>query len=121
MRTALRESQLHATLKTWYAQPGDVTEVPVNGFLIDLKRGDTLIEIQTRNFSAKRKRFSVAVGAEAGGAKVGRLWRDLAECAGYSLWLSRQVTYCLRGMGALEIVGQQGRAWLYARPRNAGR
>lgn len=52
----LRESTLHAALKAYCAQPGDEFEVPVNGYVIDLRRGDRLIEIQTGNFGAfKRK------------------------------------------------------------------
>jgi hypothetical protein len=52
----LNEKPLHETLKRWYAQPGDLFEVPVDGFVADIMRGDLLIEIQTRNFSAiKRK------------------------------------------------------------------
>jgi hypothetical protein len=52
----LQETSLHASLKEWYRQPGDSLEVLVDGFVIDIVRGETLIEIQTRNFSAiKRK------------------------------------------------------------------
>jgi hypothetical protein len=52
----LNEKPLHEALKRWYAQPGDLFEVPVDGFVADIVRGDLLIEIQTRNFSAiKRK------------------------------------------------------------------
>jgi hypothetical protein len=52
----LNEKPLHEALKQWYAQPGDMFEVPVDGFVADIVRGDLLIEIQTRNFSAiKRK------------------------------------------------------------------
>ena len=52
----LQETSLHAALKDWYAQPGDRIEVPVDGYYIDIVRGRQLIEIQTRNFSAfKRK------------------------------------------------------------------
>jgi hypothetical protein len=52
----LNEKPLHAALKEWYAQPGDRMEVDVDGFVIDIVRGDQLIEIQTRHFSAiKRK------------------------------------------------------------------
>jgi len=52
----LNEKPLHEALKRWYAQPGDIFEVPVDGFVVDIVRGDLLIEIQTRNFSAiKRK------------------------------------------------------------------
>lgn len=48
----MAETHLHAALKVWYAQPGDEIEVPLEGYLIDVKRGATLIEIQTRSFSA---------------------------------------------------------------------
>ena len=53
----LNEKSLHAQLKQWYAQPGDRFEVPLNGFIIDIVRGDQLIEIQTRNFSAMRSKL----------------------------------------------------------------
>jgi hypothetical protein len=48
----MAETALHAALKAWYAQPGDEIEVPFEGYVIDVKRGDTLIEIQTRSFSS---------------------------------------------------------------------
>src|SRR6185503_11550232 len=48
----LNEKPLHASLKQWYAQPGDQFEVPVDGFVIDIVRGSQLIEIQTRNLAA---------------------------------------------------------------------
>src|SRR5215210_5669254 len=48
----LNENPLHASLKQWYARPGDQFEVPVDGFVIDIVRDDLLIEIQTRNFSS---------------------------------------------------------------------
>ena len=52
----LNEKPLHEALKRWYGQPGDPFEVPVDGFVADIVRGDLLIEIQTRNFSSiKRK------------------------------------------------------------------
>lgn len=53
----LNEKPLHADLKKWYAQPGDRLEVPVDGHLIDIVRGDLLVEIQTRNFSAIRRKL----------------------------------------------------------------
>ncbi|MGF1617555.1 MAG: hypothetical protein ACFCU2_07075 [Acidimicrobiia bacterium] len=56
----LREKPLHASLKDWYALPGDRVECPVEGFVIDLVRGDLLIEIQTSGFSSmKRKVLSL--------------------------------------------------------------
>lgn len=48
----LRESSLHAALKRWYSQPGDLLEQPVGEFVVDLVRGDTLVEIQTSGFSS---------------------------------------------------------------------
>ncbi len=53
---SLNEKPLHAALKEWYARPEDQFEVPVGGFVVDIVRQDLLIEIQTQNFSAiKRK------------------------------------------------------------------
>ncbi|HPE70087.1 MAG TPA: hypothetical protein P5560_06755 [Thermotogota bacterium] len=43
------ESQLHAGIKEWMFEPGDRLEVPLEGYVIDLVRGEELIEIQTRN------------------------------------------------------------------------
>lgn len=53
----LRESSLHAELKEWYREPGDQLEVPIDGYIIDIVRKDLLIEIQTQNFSALRKKL----------------------------------------------------------------
>ncbi len=53
----LRETHLHAALKDHYAQPGDVLETPVGGFVADIRRGDALIEIQTGSFSALRRKL----------------------------------------------------------------
>jgi hypothetical protein len=54
----LQETSLHASLKDWYAQPGDVLEVKVDGYIIDIVREDLLIEIQTRNFSALKRKLT---------------------------------------------------------------
>jgi len=56
----LNEQPLHAALKAWYAGPDDRVEASVDGgqrsYVIDLVRGDLLIEIQTGSFSSiKRK------------------------------------------------------------------
>jgi hypothetical protein len=53
----MSETSLHAALKTWYAQPGDSIETLVDGYIIDIRRGDTLIEIQTKNFSSLRHKL----------------------------------------------------------------
>ena len=57
----LNEKPLHASLKKWYAQPGDRFEVPVDGFVIDIVRDDLLIEIQTRNFGAIKSKLTSLV------------------------------------------------------------
>ncbi len=54
----LSEKSLHAGLKAWYAQPNDQFERKVEGFVIDIVRGDLLIEIQTRNFSALKRKLA---------------------------------------------------------------
>jgi hypothetical protein len=59
----LNEKPLHAALKQWYAQPGDVFETLVDGFVIDILRGDRLIEIQTGNFSAVKDKLWKLVAA----------------------------------------------------------
>ncbi len=46
----LQESSLHFDLKNWFALPGDEIEAPVDGYMIDILRGERLIEIQTGGF-----------------------------------------------------------------------
>lgn len=53
----LREKSLHAQIKEWYRKSGDRVEVSVEGYVVDLVRGDQLIEIQTGNFSAIKKKY----------------------------------------------------------------
>ncbi|MBT8216116.1 MAG: hypothetical protein HKN74_06380 [Acidimicrobiia bacterium] len=52
-----REQHLHAALKEWYREEGDLVEAGVDGFVIDLVRDEMLIEIQTRGFSAMRTKL----------------------------------------------------------------
>jgi len=54
----LNEKSLHADLKEWYARPGDNFEVKVDGYVIDIIRSELLIEIQTSNFSALKKKLT---------------------------------------------------------------
>ena len=52
----LAEKSLHAGIKAWYGRQDDQFEVKVDGFVIDIVRGEQLIEIQTRHlYSMKRK------------------------------------------------------------------
>ncbi len=57
----LNEKPLHASLKQWYAQPGDRFEVAVDGFVIDIVRDDQLLEIQTGNFAAIKSKLTKLV------------------------------------------------------------
>jgi hypothetical protein len=61
----LREKHLHAALKRWYAEPGDLVEAPVDGFVIDLVRDGTLIEIQTRGFASMKRKLPQLLEAHA--------------------------------------------------------
>lgn len=54
----LNETLLHASLKRWYARPGDRFEVAVDGFVIDIVRDDLLIEIQTGHFAAVKSKLA---------------------------------------------------------------
>lgn len=53
----LSERSLHAALKDWYVQPGDLREACVDGYVIDLVRGELLIEIQTRHCGALKRKL----------------------------------------------------------------
>jgi hypothetical protein len=59
----LRERHLHASLKRWYAEPGDLVELAVAGYIVDLVRGELLIEIQTRGFAGMRPKVLALLGA----------------------------------------------------------
>ena len=52
------EGSLHEAVKRWYARTGDHLEKEVDGYLVDIVRGDLLIEIQTGNFSALKNKLS---------------------------------------------------------------
>ncbi|MDF1563716.1 MAG: hypothetical protein P1V51_11780 [Deltaproteobacteria bacterium] len=53
----LNEGALHAALKDHYARPGDEFEVPLEGFVIDIRRPGQLVEIQTGSFGAMGRKF----------------------------------------------------------------
>lgn len=58
----LSEKGLHADIKDFLARPGDRIEYPVEGFVADILRDDRIIEIQTRNFGAMRKKLAHLLG-----------------------------------------------------------
>jgi hypothetical protein len=53
----LRETDLHAALKQHYACPGDKLEAKVEGYVVDILRGTDVIEIQTHNFAALKRKL----------------------------------------------------------------
>lgn len=54
----LNEKPLHAALKAWYARPDDRLEVPVGAYVVDLVRGELLLEIQTGGFSTIKRKLN---------------------------------------------------------------
>lgn len=54
----LNERSLHAALKDWYAESGDRCEVPIDGFVADIVRGDLIIEIQTGSMTKMRRKLA---------------------------------------------------------------
>ncbi len=61
----LRETGLHAGLKAYYARPGDVIEAKLEGYVIDILRGEAIIEIQTHNFAAIRRKLEKLTATRA--------------------------------------------------------
>ena len=59
---SLRETSLHASLKSWWARPGDQLETNVDGYVVDLLRGETAVEFQTGHFSAIRPKLHALLG-----------------------------------------------------------
>ena len=53
----MNEHSLHSAIKHWYSLPNDEIEVNIGGFVVDIVRGNLLIEIQTKNFSAIKKKL----------------------------------------------------------------
>jgi len=55
----LREGALHAQLKEWYRRPGDELEKSLSGYIVDIVRGELLIEIQTGGFAPLRRKLDL--------------------------------------------------------------
>ena len=55
----LNEGALHAQLKNWYQRPDDRIERVIDGFVVDLLRGDLLVEIQTGSFAPLRRKLEL--------------------------------------------------------------
>jgi hypothetical protein len=54
----LQESSLHAALKQIYCKPGDILEANVENFIVDVFKGNRIIEIQTGSFSSIKKKLT---------------------------------------------------------------
>ena len=54
----LAESTLHNQLKYHYLGPTDIMEYKLDGYFIDVKREDELVEIQTSSFGSVKKKYS---------------------------------------------------------------
>ncbi len=54
----LNERELHAQVKEWLAQSADQFEVPLDGYVIDIVRGEQLIEVQTGSFGRLRPKLT---------------------------------------------------------------
>ncbi len=54
----LKEGTLHAVLKHYIEENSDYHEVKIGRFVADIKRGNQIIEIQTRQFGKLRKKLS---------------------------------------------------------------
>lgn len=61
----LREGPLHAAVKRWYARPGDLVEQPVAGFVVDIVRGERLVEVQTAGFHRLRPKLAALLDTHA--------------------------------------------------------
>lgn len=53
----MTEYSLHSEIKQWYKSPEDKLETKVGNYIIDVLRDNFLIEIQTGNFSAIKKKL----------------------------------------------------------------
>lgn len=58
----MNEYTLHSAIKQWYSLPGDTFEVSIGDFVVDVVQGSLLVEIQTKNFSAAKRKLQRLVG-----------------------------------------------------------
>lgn len=53
----LQEKTMHAVMKRFYEPDHDHQEIRINGYVADIFRDNEIIEIQTRNFNAMRRKL----------------------------------------------------------------
>ena len=86
----LNEGPLHAALKQWYQQRHDRIEVKIDGYFVDILRGEQIIEIQTGGFTAIRQKLKSLLRQH----RV-RLVYPMAENA-FLLKMNSDLTHCQR-------------------------
>jgi hypothetical protein len=55
----MKEFSLHSEIKKLYAISGDQFEVKLGNYIIDILRGNLIIEVQTKNFSALKEKLQI--------------------------------------------------------------
>jgi hypothetical protein len=55
----MNEFSLHSEIKKVYSLPGDQFEVKLDSYIVDIMRGNLVIEVQTKNFSALKEKLRV--------------------------------------------------------------
>jgi hypothetical protein len=53
----MNEYALHSEIKRIYSLPGDKFEVKLDDYIVDILRGQLVIEVQTKNFSALKEKL----------------------------------------------------------------
>lgn len=54
----LAERSMHAHIKRAYTEPGDLVEEKLEGYWVDIRRGENVIEIQTANFGNMKRKLT---------------------------------------------------------------
>jgi hypothetical protein len=55
----MNECSLHSEIKKAYSLPGDQFEVKLGNYIVDILRGNLVIEVQTKNFSVLKEKLQV--------------------------------------------------------------
>lgn len=55
----MNEYSLHSDIKRIYSLPGDHFEVKLDNYIVDILRGQLVIEVQTKNFSALKEKLQM--------------------------------------------------------------
>jgi hypothetical protein len=58
----MNEFSLHSEIKKVYSLPGDQFEVRLGNYIVDILRGNLVIEVQTKNFSALKEKIQALIG-----------------------------------------------------------